>query len=168
MSTSITWFGLPSHAGLKVPQVIQFLIVGCWALALGVGITTLAISDENYRHMVCSLAFFIFQTNVLFYNNNGRLPPWSRAHHDGPRTLTVMTVPTRQEAKGQMMDNRGDGRWGVTGWVEGSKCGGGQRGEIARVAGWKEVQRLSAGPYTSISRMPTCAYAVNVCFMYLL
>ena len=31
-------------------QVIQFLIVGCWALALGVGIMTSAISDENYRH----------------------------------------------------------------------------------------------------------------------
>ena len=50
MSTSITWFGLPSHARFKVPQVIQFLIVGCWALALGVGITTSAISDENYHH----------------------------------------------------------------------------------------------------------------------
>ena len=57
---------------------------------------------------VCSLAFFIFQTNVLFYNDSRRMVD-SRAYHDGPRTLTMMTVPTRQEAKGQMMDNRGDG-----------------------------------------------------------
>ena len=52
--------------------------------------------------------------------------------------------------------------------MEGSKCGGGQQGEIVRVVGWKEVQRLTTGPYTSILRMPTRAHAVNVCFMYLL